>query len=51
VGTVFNERQLSDVELALATVAKWPMAFLDPEPKYTIDRYQRGAYTDPHKNP
>jgi len=23
----------------------------DPKQKYTTDRYQKGAYTDPHKNP
>ena len=28
------------MELAVATVAKWPMAVLDPEPKYTTDGYQ-----------
>ena len=25
------------------------MAFLDPKPKHTTDRYQRGAYADSHK--
>ena len=30
----------------------WPMAVLDPKPKFTTDRYQKGgAYTDLHKNP
>jgi hypothetical protein len=28
--TKSHERQLSGVEIALATVAKWPMAVLDP---------------------
>jgi hypothetical protein len=28
------------VEIAVATVAKWPIAVLDPEPKYTTDGYQ-----------
>jgi hypothetical protein len=23
----------------------------DPKQKYTTDRYQRGSYADPHKNP
>ncbi|MDK2741947.1 MAG: hypothetical protein NDI90_03455 [Nitrospira sp. BO4] len=38
--TKSHERQLSGVELAVATVAKWPMAVLDPNPKSTTDRYQ-----------
>ncbi len=27
-----NERQLSGAEIAVATVANWPMAALDPKP-------------------
>ena len=26
-------------------------AALDPKQKYMTDRYQRGAYADPHQNP
>jgi len=35
VGTIFNERRLSGAERAVATVAKWPMAILDPNQSIT----------------
>lgn len=38
--TQSHERQLSGAEITFATVAKWPMTVLAPEPKYTTDGYQ-----------
>jgi len=42
---------LYDGAISAPNVRTWPMAVLAPNPKYTTDRYQKGAYADPHKNP
>jgi hypothetical protein len=40
-----------DLGAELPYLAVLRLSESDPKQTYTTDRYQRGAYTDPHKNP